>query len=109
MLSITEYIAESNKIAKEKGWHDSERTFGDYISLCHSELSEALEDFRKSRRYNEIYFKGNKPCGIPIELADLLIRIFDMCGAFDISLEGALNLKMEYNKTRDYRHGNKVI
>ena len=43
-----------NENAKEKGWWDEERTFAEIISLCHSELSEALEEYRKwtwTKRY----------------------------------------------------------
>ena len=32
--------------AHDKGWHDIERSFGEYIALMHSELSEALEEYR---------------------------------------------------------------
>ena len=41
------------------------------------------------------------------ELADCCIRIFDYCGARDIDLERALLKKMEYNKTRPWRHNKK--
>lgn len=33
--------------AKAKGWYEQDATFGDRIALCHSELSEALEAYRK--------------------------------------------------------------
>ena len=32
--------------AKQHGWWDEDRTFGEVIALCHSELSEALEAYR---------------------------------------------------------------
>ncbi len=51
----------------------------------------------------------NKPEGVPAELADVCIRIFDLCGLMGIDLERALKEKMEYNKTRSYRHGNKKL
>jgi NTP pyrophosphatase (non-canonical NTP hydrolase) len=71
----------------------------------HSEISEVLEDFRKNIPINEIYYEDKKPCGIPVEFADLLIRVFDTCGKYGIDLENALKIKMEYNKTRPYKHG----
>lgn len=106
------------EVAEEKGWHDVPRTFGDLISLCHSELSEALEEFRKHGLDPEkmIYFipatktmKPKKPEGIAVELADLLIRVFDMARELHIPLALALDIKLDYNKTREYRHGNKRI
>lgn len=48
-----------------------------------------------------------KPEGIAAELADLVIRIVDTCGAYDIDLADAIIVKMKYNQLRGYRHGNK--
>lgn len=109
-MELKDLLNESFNTAKVKGWHDLERTFGDLIALCHSELSEALEDYRKQKNVRLIYYdKKNKPCGVPVEIADLLIRVFDMCRHLSIPIEDALKVKMEYNKTRPYRHGNKVM
>jgi NTP pyrophosphatase (non-canonical NTP hydrolase) len=109
MSNISELVKEAHHNALMHGWHDEERSFGDIISLIHSELSEALEDYRDNVGITKVYFEGEKPCGIPIEFADVIIRIFDACGKYEIDLEEALKLKMEYNKTRPYRHGGKVI
>jgi len=102
------------EIAEEKGWHDKHRSFGDLIALCHSELSEALEEFRKHGLDPEFMmytYASNmeKPEGIAVELADLLIRIFDMSRELNIPIFPALDWKMDYNKTREYRHGNKTL
>jgi len=94
---INKYIEECHSIATEKGWWDNERNDGELIALMHSELSEALEAMRNH---------GNKEA-IAEELADCCIRIFDYCGARDIDLEKTLLQKIEYNKTRPYRHGKK--
>lgn len=48
-----------------------------------------------------------KPCGIPSELADLLIRTCTIAGKYGIDLEQAVREKMAYNKTRPHRHGGK--
>lgn len=50
-----------------------------------------------------------KPIGIAVELADVLIRIADTCGRYNIPLEEALKLKLAYNKTRPHRHGGKKL
>jgi NTP pyrophosphatase (non-canonical NTP hydrolase) len=112
--SIRDWQEEAYEVAKEKGWHDKERTFGDIIALMHSELSEALEWWREHQslapmeEYNAI---GGipKPVGIPSEFADVMIRILDTCEYFDIDLETAVRTKMEYNRTRPYRHGGKAL
>jgi len=55
------------------------------------------------------YIEANKPEGIPSELADIIIRIGDFCGYYGIDLDAAIREKLEYNKSRSYRHGNKVL
>ena len=107
--TITSLVHEAHENAISKGWYDEPRTFGDMIALIHSELSEALEDYRIGHNPNKVWYEGKKPCGIPIELADACIRIFDMCGYFGIDLEKAIREKMAYNATRPQRHGGKKL
>ncbi len=110
-MTISELVKRAHETATDKGWYDEPKTFGELIALCHSELSEALEDYRRGRGIGEVRFLGadEKPEGIPIELADVVIRVADMCGYYGIDLESAIEIKMEYNKTRPYKHGDKVI
>lgn len=49
-----------------------------------------------------------KPKGFDIELADGLIRIFDLAGAKGIDLESAVRRKAEYNKGRPFKHERRV-
>lgn len=96
--SINEYCTEAFETATSKGWHDEEREIGTMLALIHSEVSEALEACRKSNEDNFIE-----------ELADVCIRVFDLCGKLQIDLEGAIEAKMLRNKKREYKHGGKAF
>lgn len=92
------------QVAREHGWWEKERSFGECIALMHSELSEALEFDRH----------GNPPSdhipeftGVEEELADCIIRIFDYCGRNNLRLGKAITSKMKFNDSRPYKHGKK--
>ena len=105
---INELCKKAHENAVNKGFYEKEVSFGEKIALMHSELSEALEEYRDKKEVTEIYFTCKNPEGIPIEFADVLIRIFDACGHYGIDLEESIKIKMEYNEGRTYKHG-KVI
>jgi len=69
-----------------------------------TELAEACEAFRV----------GNPPCERPgmeqyshaaEELADVVIRCFQMAGEHDIPLADVVLAKMAFNETRPVKHG----
>ncbi len=130
-MNIKDLQAEVHEIAIQKGFwpEDEKRNIGEMIALCHEELSEALREIRQGHDPKLIYYSGNvrpgievrsgqailsellngpiKPEGFPIELADTIIRILDMAEGLGIDLEGAIKLKLVYNKVREHRHGKK--
>lgn len=96
--TINQLVNEAYETAKSKGWHDQPREMGTRLALIHGEVSEAMEADRRHEGKDRV----------AEELADVIIRIFDLCGEEDIDLEEAVLKKMEYNKTRTYKHGGKA-
>lgn len=68
------------------------------LALITSEISEALEDFRKDQKEH-----------FAEEIADVVIRVLDLCGGMGIDLDSEISKKLEINKNRGFRHGGKKI
>lgn len=73
------------------------------IALFHSEASEALEGIRKNLPDDHLPHRSMEVA----ELADVVIRIFDYVGAYNLPLAEVILEKMSYNTTRPYMHGDK--
>lgn len=73
-----ELSEEAYETACSKGWHDKATQFGTTIALMHTEVTEAYEV------YEAVEMDFNH---LTEELADVLIRVFDTCGLFDINLD----------------------
>lgn len=91
---------------------DTVETVPAKLALIHSELSEALEEFRKGRM--DLWYLDVKPGrepqpeGFGIELADAVIRIADLAEHLGINLTALVKIKSDYNVGRERMHGKKV-
>ena len=86
-----------------------ERNIGEAVLLVVTVLDDAYTKYKDIEGNIEAVdiAHDSKPRGVPVELADAIIRLFDFCVGFGIDIEWALELKAEYNKIRPYRHGNR--
>ena len=103
--SLKEWVKEIHRNSVEHGWWDDPCCFGEVVALCHSELSEALEEDREGNAV--VYCSGGKPEGVAVEMVDCMIRILDWFGYMEIDVEEVLEMKHNYNKDRPYKHGKK--
>jgi NTP pyrophosphatase (non-canonical NTP hydrolase) len=131
-LLITELVRQAHETALAKGWWDAylppgpgtwpdttpDRTrapnvppdsLAAKIMLIVTECAEALECVRDGQIYAFRDTATDKPEGLPFELADVVIRVADLCGALGIDLDAAVREKLEYNRTRTHRHGGRAL
>lgn len=71
--------------------------FAQKLCLIHSEVSEAMEGHRKGLMDDKLPHRAMAE----VELADAVIRIFDLAGAMDYNLGAAIVEKMAYNAQRE--------
>lgn len=104
--------AAAHRNSKAKGWwsdEDLERArnldpelLAAKIALIHSEASEALEVVRKAP---DDELRGE----LAKELADIVIRVFDLAEACGIWIEAAVHNKQLENEHRPHRHGGRRL
>lgn len=102
--------------AKSKGFWERGPEITERLALIHSEVSEALECYREipAQPYTVefmaelgrvVRLPNGKPIGFASEIADVVIRCFDLCGGLEIDLGQIVTEKMAFNATRGHKHG----
>ena len=110
VLTLQDYCHGQSRAA---GWwtdletgKDKPRNIGEALMLVCSELSEALEGFRKDLNDHHLPARDN----YTVEIADALIRLFDLAGGTCKDLAGAFEEKMQYNARRpDHKIENRIL
>ena len=109
-MTITELQARVGETNAANGWHTGDISPVERIALIVTECAEAIEEIRNSHPISETYYPdGDKPEGVPTEIADVVIRCLDFAFVYGIDLAAVIETKLAYNETRGWRHGGKAL
>ena len=127
--NLTEFSKDIHKGNVKRGFYDDPKEIGTVLMLIVTELAEAMESYRGGNRLgserlaslewdslddtlNDNFsredinqFKAVVKDTFEDEIADTIIRLFDLCGWLNIDIHKHIILKLKYNSTRPYKHG----
>lgn len=98
------FAADCHAASRRAGWYtdlntgrEKECNVPEMLCLVHSEISEAMEGYRKGLMDDKLPHRKM----IEVELADAMVRIGDLATYLGLDLGGAVVEKMAYNATRE--------
>ena len=123
--SLTTLANTIHKGNVKRGFYDDPKEVGTVLMLIVTELAEAMESYRSDQRLGDgisyvdfessidepftdsdvAIFKEVVKDTFEDEIADTIIRLFDLCGWMNIDIHKHIMLKLKYNDTRPYKHG----
>lgn len=101
-------VYDAEKVLKALGIERSTlktRNQGELLMLVVSEIAEAMEGVRKNLMDDKLPHRKM----VEVELADAMIRMFDIAGALGLDLGGAIAEKRDFNASRaDHKIENRL-
>lgn len=100
---IDELVQKCHANAKKHGFWGDEPNLAEKVALIHSEASELLEELRTGEKRESSKIIGLT--AIEEEMADIVIRVFDLAGHLNVDLHTAIWRKHQHNLQRPHKHG----
>lgn len=100
-MTIKEWINKCHAAAIENGdWENGDKSFSEICANLHLHVSRAFEIYKYGYGIAEIEpsLENNMPDGVPIRIAGLLKTVFDFCGKYNVDVEKALELRINYDR-----------
>ena len=134
-MNINQLAKEVHENAVAHGWWETPPSIPEALCLIHSELSEALEEYREGKPLiygtcalaaedceysgvcDRVGLPGEdgeiegpcKPEGIAVELADVILRTLALMAHLGVAVDAVVMAKHHYNLGREYKHGGKIL
>lgn len=88
--------ADMKQLVRDPGSRFGKALVAEKLCLIHSEVSEGMEGHRKDKMDDKLPHRKM----IEVELADAVIRIFDLAGALGLDMGAAVAEKLAFNLVR---------
>ena len=102
--AINFFAADCHATSRKAGWYTDlttgaplNRNVPEMLCLIHSEISEAMEGYRKGLNDDKLPHRKM----MEVELADAMIRIGDLASYMGFDLGAAITEKMAFNASRE--------
>lgn len=93
MSHISDLMMQVNSLAERRGWHENRPTFIESLAMVYSSLSKTIDEYMlvgDNGTSQVFHSTEGTPEGVPIALAETMLRIMHLASVNGILLESAV-------------------